>query len=436
MTSELISRRAALKGSLGTVVAGSMTLAGCGGGGSGGGSGTAQVRAINLTTDIASADIYANDTKTFSAVTSTLGSYTGLNAQEYTLKVNKAGDGAAILTGTYSLGKDQNYTALIWGRETSLRLSTLPENEDNGAIGTGNTRVRMFNATSDTGSVDVYITSSSAVLAETAATQASIGAGVLSSFREISAGTYRVRVTGAGDPNDLRLDVDNVVFETKVHATFIITAGSGGVLVDGLLIKQQSTATSLKNTKARVRVVAGVDSAGVVAVSAAGTTLVGGLRSPSVGPYQLVDAGSLPLVVRVNGTVIVNESRTLVAGADYTLMTYGPLAAAGIRILVDDNRLPSLTTRLKIRLVHGAAGVDPITLSVDYLALAADISAGNASTYATTPSSTSARVDVTSAAAVGPLYTNETASLQGQGVYSVFLLGGNAAPTGLIRKER
>jgi hypothetical protein len=432
MTSELISRRAALVGTLG-----SLTLAACGGGGSGSGNGNAQVRAINLTTDLPSVDIYANDTKQFSAqVSDALSTYQGLEAKEYTLKVNKAGDGANILTGTYSLGKDQNYTAVVWGRETALRLSTLPENEDTSVIGTGNVRVRMFNATTDSGSVDVYFTSSTAVLGETAATQSAVTAGQLTAFRELSAGTYRLRVTGAGDPNDVRLDIASVVLTATKYSTLIITAGASGVLVNGLLLEQQSTATSMKNTKARVRVVAGVDSGGVINVTAAGATLVGGLRSPSVGPYQLVDAGAVPMVVRVNGAVVVSPTLTFVAGTDYTLMTFGTLATPVLRQFVDDNRLPAVNTRVKVRLVHGAAGVDPATLSLDFLAVASDVVAGAASAYANVASSTSVRVDVTAATALAPLYTAETVNLQGQSVYTVFILGGNAAPTGVIRKER
>jgi Domain of unknown function (DUF4397) len=436
MTSELISRRNALLGTLGTVAAGSLTLSGCGGSGSDS-AGSAQLRALNLTSDLPSIDLFTDDTSQFAALApEALVAYKGVDAKEYTLRVKKAGDGATLLSGTYSLGKDQNFTAVIWGRETALRLSTLPENEDNNAIASGNTRVRMFNATTDSGAVDVFFTSATAELGDTAPTQSAVGSGSLSGFREISAGTYRLRVTGVGDPNDVRLDITGVALTAKQHYNLVLTAGTGGVLLNGMLIQQQAAAVVMRNTRARVRVVAGVDGGGVVAVSAAGTTLVGGLRSPSVGPYQLVNAGNLALQVRVNGAVVVDETRTLVAGADYTLMAFGPLAGAGIRLIADDNRLPSLSNRVKLRLIHGANGVDPITLSADYLALATDVTAGNASAYATTTSGAAVRIDVTAATAVAPLYTAETVNLQGQSVYTVFLLGGNATPTGVIRKER
>jgi hypothetical protein len=427
-----LSRRLALL----SLCASALGLAACGGGSSSD-AGTAQLRALNLTADLPSIDLYTDTTKQFSAVaTDALGSYSGVGAATYTLKVNRAGDGTTLLSGSYTLSKDQHYTAVVWGRETALRLSTLPEDEDNNNITTGNSRLRIFNATTDTGALDVFVTSSTADIGETSPTQGALASGSLSGFRDLSAGTYRLRVTGVGDPNDVRLDVPAFTLADKKHNTLILTAGGSGVLVNGTQLEQQSTGTSLKNTKARVRVVASMNAAGNVAVSVGGTTLVGGLRSPSVGPYALVNAGNLNLTVRVNGNVISDATQSFVAGNDYTLMTYGLEGAGQVKVLADDNRLPSSTSRVKVRLVHGLAGVDPLTLSVDYLALATDQLSGAASAYATTNAANSVRIDVTSASAPAALYSATEVNLQGQGVYTVFMLGGNAAPTGVIRKER
>ncbi len=443
MTSELISRRNALLGSVGTVVAGSLTLAGCGGGGSGGGNGNTQLRALNLTSDLTSVDLFTDDTSQFTGLTQeTLVAYKGVEAKEYTLRVRKTGDGTALLSGSYSLGKDQNYTAVIWGRETALRLNTLPENENNDNIGSGNSRVRTFNATTDTGAVDVFFTSATAELSETAATQTAIGSGTLAGFRELSAGTYRLRVTGAGDPTDVRLDVSGVVLVAKQHYSLVLTAGAGGVLLNGVLIQQQSTATVARNTKARVRLVAGVDAAGVVAVSVpssstpASGVLAAGQRSPSLGRYQLVDAGARAVQVRVNGTLVSSDPLTFVAGADYTLLVTGTAAATVTRLITDDNRLPTLTNRVKVRAIHGANGVDPITLSADFLALATDVRFGTGSAYATIASNASVRIDVTAPSATSPLFERDAVNLQAQSVYTVFLLGGNTTLQGVINKER
>jgi len=442
MTSAFLTRRLAL---LATVVS-ALLVAACGSSGSGS-SGQTSVRALNATSDLPTIDLYTGDTKQFSAVaTDTVTASTSFEANTYTLNVKAGGDGATLLTGSYSLAKDAHYTAVVWGRQTSLRLSTLPEDEDSAGIASGNTRVRMFNATTDTGALDVYITAATADLGETAATQGALASGGLSGFREISAGTYRLRVTGAGDPNDLRLDVPSITLTAAKFNTIVMTAGSGGVLVNGTLIQQQGPVTTLKNTKARVRMVASVDNAGNVSASYGITTLVGSLRSPSVGPYALVNAGTDTLTLRINGNPYSTGSRTFAAGADYTLVSYGTAANGQLLVLTDDNRLPSTTTRAKMRLVNGIFGSDPLTLSVDYLAVASNVIAGSGSSYATVNSNPSVQLQVTSATASAPLYTTTSTTpfnLIGQGVYTVFMLSGNTDPvtgnsiaTGIPRRER
>ena len=438
MTSAFSSRRLALLAALASTV----WLAACGGGG-GSDAGSTNVRALNLTTDLASIDLYTGETKRFSAVnTDTLAPSISFEANTYTLNYKRAGDGATLLTGSYALSKDQNYTAVVWGRETALRLSTLPENENTADIAAGNSRLRFFNATTDTGAVDVFITAPAADLGETLATRSNLASGSLSGFSDLSQGTYRLRVTGVGDPNDVRLDIPAITLKDKGYATLVLTAGASGVLVNGTLIEQQGAVTTLKNTKARMRVVASVNSGGNVNVAVGGRTLAGGLRSPSVGPYTLVDAGTaVDLTVRVNGGVVTSGDRSFVAGTDYTLLTYGPATTPEVAVLTDDNRLPTAATRVKVRLLHAAAGTDPLTLSIDYLALASDIVAGTVSPFATTNSNSSVRIDVNSAAGVTSLFSATGVNLQGQSVYTVLMLGGNVVggvetPTGVIRKER
>lgn len=441
MTLASSSRRLALLAALATTA----LLTACGGGG-GDGAGSTNLRAINLTNDLPSVDLLTGDTRRFSALaTDTVATPVSLEANTYSLVVKKANEAAPLLTGSYTLAKDQNYTAVIWGRETSLRLSTLPEDENVDSItDTTTSRVRFFNATTDTGAVDVFLTptSSTGDLGDVQPNQSALTSGSLSGFRDVGAASYRLRVTGSGDPNDVRLDIPSITLPAKKYATLVITAGAGGVLVNGTLIEQRAAVTTLKNTKARVRVVASVGAAGNVGVTLGGATIIGALRSPGVGPYTLVNSGAQELVVRNNGTAFSTSQRTLAPGADYTLMAYGAETAPTVALLTDDNRLPSINTRAKIRLVNGLTGTDPLTMQVDYLTQTAtsDIARGTASAYATVAAAGSTRLDITAATAVDPLFTLTAASgaslLQAQGVYTVFMLGGQTAAAGRLSRDR
>jgi Domain of unknown function (DUF4397) len=430
---------------MGAMLLSSLWLVACGGGGSGGGNGTTTVRALNLTSDLPSIDVFTGDTKQFSALTTdTLAPSTSFEANTYTVNVKRAGDASTLLTGSYSLSKDQNYTVIVWGRETALRLSTLPESET-AEITAGNSKVRVFNATIDSGTLDVYLTSATADIAETTPTQATVTAGSLAGFRDISAGTYRLRVTGTGDPADVRLDVPAVTLTDKQYQTLVLTAtGSGGVLLNGTLVVQQGAKTSIKNTKARVRMAASVANAGIVSASIAGNAVFSNFRSPRVSTtYSLVDSGTTDLTVRVNGNIVNAGPRSFAAGTDYTLLAYGTATAGQVALFVDDNRVPGTATRAKLRLVNGIASSDPLTLALDFATFIAtnDVVAGTASAYALPNIAGSARIEITSQLVNNPLYTISQANttlnlLAGQGVYTVFMLDGATTPSGRFVKDR
>ncbi|CAD5373308.1 conserved exported hypothetical protein [Rubrivivax sp. A210] len=436
MTSAFFSRRLALLAAVAT----SLFVAACGGD-KDSNSGPTSVRALNLSTDVASVDVYTDSTKRFSALaTDALATYIGLDSATYSVNVKAAGDGATLFTRSFGLSQDQHYTALVWGRQAALNVTMLPEDEDNSGLVAGNTKLRILNATVDTGTVDVFLTATSANLADTQATQAGVLSGVLSGYRELSAGTYRLRVTGEKNPNDVRLDVPAVTLADRGATTLVLTAGAGGVLLNGTLIAQQGTATAFKNGKARVRLAAGVDAASTVSASVGGTTISGAVASPRVGGYVLVNAGTADLTVSINGAALAPIASSFAEGGDYTVLAYGPAASAQAVLLNDDNRLPSAATNAKLRLVHGRNGVSPVSLTLDsQLLQPSDIVLGAASAYYAAPAATAAVVEISSQDSATTLFTRgtvDTRLTQAQGVYTVFMLGGAATPQGLWIKDR
>ncbi|MBK1615848.1 hypothetical protein CKO44_20555 [Rubrivivax gelatinosus] len=414
--------------------ASALTLTACGGGGGGG---SAQLRVLNAASDVESIDVDIDDTTTFSAVASdTLsGAYTKIDADSYTIKVRATGSTATLATGTYSLSKSKHYTGVVWGRSGALKFVTLPEDSDTDDIDDGYGKLRVYNATTDAGSLDVYLTQDDTDLADSTATASSVSASSLGSYKDVGVGTYRLRVTSAGDPDDVRLDVSGITINQYEYSTLIITAGTGGVLVNGAVLVQQGDLTLTKNTQARIRVVAGVESRGSVNATLNGST-ISTLVSPSVGTYTAVTAGSGTLAVKVNGNTVSSATQTLKPGADYTLITYGTADSTSVKLLSDDNRLPTASTRYRIRLVNAAATTDTLSLSVDYAALVNDVAVGTSSAFVNATVNDDARVDVTTTSGGAYLYTKDEVNLQAYGVYTMFVLGGDTAPTGTLRKDR
>ncbi len=442
MTSASFLRRLALFGAVATC----LTLAACGKGSGSGGS--SSIRAINLSDDLASADVYLSGTqKLFSSLTpGALSSYASVSANTYTLNVNSAGNSAALFTGSYTLSGGAHYTAVVWGPQASLHVTTLPEDDDTTQIGAGNTRVRMFNATSTTGTLDVYLTTPGADLTVSTPTQGALTSGSLSGFREIPAGTYELRVTGKGNPADVRLDIPSVTFTAAQYETIVLTAGSGGALVNGTMVVEKGSSTAMPNTQARVRMVASVDNAGLVSANVGGTLVASGLSSPAVGAYTLVTASSATggdptLRVLVNGNPTFTGTVPLAAGGDYTLLAWGGTTPQ-LTTITDDNRLPVSTAQTKIRVVNGVASLAPVTMLVDYGVVSGsqNIAAGQAAPYTNVASNASgAVIEVDSASQSTPVYLTSRTNgdpLLGQGVYTLFVLSGKTTPLGTLRNER
>ena len=208
MTRSFIARRACAALLAGLTV----LLSGClGGGGSSGGN--AQLRVLNLTNDLTSIDVSLSGTKNFPAVAQqALTSSASLTAQAYTVSVASAGSPTSLFTGTYSLAKDLHYTGVVWGSADSLNFATLPEDQ-NDSLAAGTTEVRVYNATARSGAFDVFLTpvlQNVPDLNGVLATRSSVASRGLSGYVPLATGSYRLRITAAGNPDDVRLDVPSL----------------------------------------------------------------------------------------------------------------------------------------------------------------------------------------------------------------------------------
>lgn len=420
------------------VLALSITAASCGGGGD---DGNGQIRLVNATLDVDSIDMTVDtsdiaETRVLSSVTRDGQSeYVGLSTSTYTLRAKRSGLSSTLAVGAAGIQKDKRHTAFAYGREGDYRIATVLEDEDLPAV--GNTSVRVLNAAPDAGPLDIYITESDSLLENTVPIASNVAGGALSGFNTIDSATYRLRVTGASDKEDIRLDVASLRLDSQSRVTLVIQPGVGGVLVDVLVSQYQSGISAVKNSMSRVRLIASVTASGAVTGSVGASLLNVNLRSPSVGRYKLIQAGRQTVDVLVNGIALPAAPFDMMPGADYAVAVYGDSAAPVWRVLSDDNRLPVGSDRARMRLMHLAAtAAADLTLVKDYVPVVNNVSYGTVSSHALVSTATEARLEVTSTTSSVPLYLGEEVEIVGKGVYTVFLLSGSTVPTGALRRER
>lgn len=404
-----------------------------------GGAGTedktkAHVRLVNASSGYSALQLQLGDTTVVSsAAYGDSADYHDVDKGTADASVSRPGSATVLSTTSVSLDKNQHYSLLAYGKSGELATLLLDENE--AAADSGKAKVRVVNAAPDAGSVDVFITGSTESLTDATALQAAQAYGKLSAYSTLNSGTWRVRVTGASNKSDLRLDVDGVSFGSTGVTTLVLTPGRGGVLVNLLHVVQQGGLVRKDNPQARVRVVAGAADAAAVSASVGGTALMAGAASPALTAYALLTAGSPAVVASAGGTAAALSSATLAGGGDYTLLVYGTAAAPVAVLIEDDNTLPSDSTKARVRLVNGVADLaDALTLSIDFQVAADAVAQGGGSVYSEVDASTTATVGVTGGSTA--LYNATDRTFTAGANYTVFALGTAASRTGILRKDR
>jgi hypothetical protein len=416
-----------------------LSLSGCD---SGGGSKRAQVRLLNVSPGYTSLDLYANggdddtDQQRIAAVAyDSVSSYSELESGSYDIKFKRAGVTSTLQTISNQQLADETHTTFIAFGSTG-HFSALAVNDDVTAPDSGLVKVQLLNA-AEAGTVDVYLTESSVSLDDATPVFSAVTAGGTGAATSIDSGDYRLRVTGASDSDDIRLDVPSITLDSKQVVTLILTATQGGVLVDVVLLPQQGSMTKIANTKARVRGAVGIANGTQVTLRVGDASLLNNNAVGVVGAYAQVDAGSAAVALGVNGVGVTVPNQTLTAGGEYTLLVWSNADGTQITLISDDNRLPSSSSRAKVRIMNGLSALDvPVTLFVNFFPELENIPLGQASAFAEVDDGTDYQLDVSNADTADPLLTKTEVTLQAAGVYTLFMSSSGGTVSGTLRKDR
>ena len=417
-------------------------LGGCGDGGSD--SKKAQIRLLNVSPGYTSLDLYVNngdsDTdqmKTSGVALEAISDYIKLDSDTYTIKFKRNGVTSTLLTASSQQLTDESHTTYVAygsnGHFAALKIAEDVKDADDKKA-----TVTVLN-TAEAGALDVYFTDASVSLGDATPQFGSVSSGSLSSSATLDSGTYRLRVTGAGDTTDIRLDVAGVTLDSKKVVSVVLTSTQGGVLVNALILPQQGTLATNHNTKARVRGANGIANGMAATATVGGFSVLNGSAVGVIGSkYGQIDAGSVAVNLSVDGNPVSVANQTLTAGGDYTLLVWSDATGTRTTLVTDDNHLPSASGKAKIRLLNGMSGLGgPITLAVDFAPIAEGVAVGTASAFAEVDTGSDAELDITNSVTAALLQSKTSVSLQDSGVYTLFMSGGGTATVGgTVRKDR
>lgn len=405
------------------LAAAGILLAACGGKSDSSGD-SASLRVANATINHPSLDLLVNSNVAASATAAnTVSAYVAPASGSNTLQLNDAGGATALATTVPTLTAGAHYTMVAYESGGSVKTVILSEDV---AAPTAGVTLRIYNVAVDAGKLDVYITTNACTnLTALTASGSFAGASNQPATLNQGAGTWNVCVTAQGSKTDLRMSMPITIVGQTVASVLLLPA-SGGTLIDGALLTQQSTYAATRNPNVRLRLAAAVS--GSAAVTATATTAAGSIAidssglAPAFGFYTLVPATSS---INVSAPGSVASPTGLVAGSDMTLLVYGAPSNATATLITDDNRLPTDATTVKLRLINGVTGTSgALTFTANNSLVATGVAPATASAYASIASSTTALdLSFTSTQSSGNYFTSAT-TLNANTVYSVMLVGG------------
>jgi len=418
-------------------------LTACGGGGEEKGA-DPRIRLLNLSTGYTALDMMTNldaetddddETQATGVALYAVSEYATLDPDDYTVKVRRTGSGSVLRSfAGEELVEDTINTYVAYGEVGAFGALRIDDTQDEADA--GENKLAIGNVSS-AGGLDVYLTDASTDLEDTTPVMASVGAS-MTSFSTDS-GTYRLRVTAAGDSADVRLDVASFSLADRGVGSLILTSTQGGMLANAVYMPQGGQPTRIINTKARVRGAVALANGANASIQVGGRSVLGSATAGVIGSrYTLLDAGSVPVTLTVNGTPVPVANLDLAAGADYTLLVWSNASGPQTSLLVDDNRLPSGGVGMtKLRLLNGMSTLAaPLTLSIDFSPVIEGTLTGQVSDEIETSSGTDRQFDLSNTSTAQSVLTRSSITLQGNSVYTFFMTDNGTTPIGVLRRDR
>lgn len=330
-----------------------------------------------------------------------------------TITFDPTGTTTASITANLTIASGTNYSVLALEGNSALTYLTVASPAS--SLSTGQVQLNFVNAAPAQGAIDVYVTSPTATLPQSASQSDIAYAGdagtATPAIVPANAGDYRIRAVKNGDTGQTVIyDSGPLVFTAGSSPLFVFVPVTGSASALSLVnLGSDSTVTTIADQRVQVRVGnfapanGGVDTYfdqnGVSNNPA--TVFATSIAQNVASPYQAVLPGAYHASFTVSGQTaeLVGSDLTLAPGSSISVFAAGVLNQAvpyNLKLLVvhDDLRAPA-TGMAKLRMVQlspdvaggGAIDLVPLTVSGGTTTVGPNIirnlAYAGASTYAT-----------------------------------------------------
>lgn len=198
-----------------------LLIAGCGGGG------TTRFRLMNAVPDESNLEVLVNGTSVGSNVAyGTSTGYQSVKSGSQQVVIEPSGSSTALITQSISFSSGTDTTVIASNFSSSIAALVL--SDDNSAATSGDFKLRIVNSAPGLGPADVYIVTPATDLNTVSPTLSSLGFNSASGYQSLTAGSYEVILTPAGQKFPA-IDTGSLSFVSGQVRTFVgLNSQSGG----------------------------------------------------------------------------------------------------------------------------------------------------------------------------------------------------------------
>jgi hypothetical protein len=394
------------------------------------------MRALNAVVDAEPLDVLVADSVKASALAlGTTSSYSEFSSGTLDVKVRSSTSQNVLSEKSLAFTSGTNTTLLMYGKRNAVLTTLLADDATSPA--SGNFRVRFVNLASDSGPVDLYLTTGD--ISSAAPLISATSYGSVTNIAEAVAGSFRITFTAAGT-QDILFQSTAQTFSANADVTVVVVPSLGGKLVNAVMLPQglSTSGTLLQNPLARLKAVNALPDSTAVNFKADATTLLSSVPFAGSSSYVTTAAGSRALqleAANVPGVTIATLARQLDPARDYSVIAVGSISAPQLVSFSDDNSLPA-TGFAKLRFVNGLAGSTTVDVLVNFASQTSQLAFGTASSYYQLAPSLTYTITFSSPGGVSVISTLTPAELDAAGVYTAYLVGTQAAPQTRLVRDR
>jgi len=334
-------------------------LAGCGGGSSSSSDVQTLVRVVNVSPGTGIVKVTLAGVVTTSALPyHEATAYIPVASGTPELTVYSATTGAVLYdVSGISISSGTRSTIFVYGGGANVTTTLLAD--DTPAASAGHFSLRLSHSATGTGALDLYLLPPGTSVADATPASSALAYAGTTGFAEFASGTYTVVLTPAGT-KEVIYDSGARTFAETGRLTLLVFGAGSGKLVNAALLQDDGsgTTTFTDNRYARVKFVNAIPEVPAADVLVDSSVTFAGVAFGGPSGYELAAAGGHNIKVQASsapGTYLYDNSRTLGAAFDYSLVAYGAAGGSVSLLALQDNNLPPTSGKSKLRFVNAVS---------------------------------------------------------------------------------